>query len=202
MPKIELTKSTVEFYEDSHEYWRNNKQLQGITGILHRHLFERKYSGIPQKVLDNAAKEGSRIHLLLELCDTFGTDSPDYFFQKYKALKESHHLTALANEYLVSDNRDYATKIDIVFEDISLGDFKTTSKLDREYLSWQLSIGADFFELNNPHLKVNNLYGIWLPQPRYGKPKIIKVDRKPQEETARLLWCDKRKIKFIPNPLL
>lgn len=202
MQKIELIKSKVEFYEDSHEYWLKGKQLKGITGILHRHLFERKYSGIPKAVLENAAKEGSRIHLLIELCDTFRTASPDYFFQQYKTLKELHHLTTLANEYLVSDNRDYATKIDIVFEDISLGDIKTTSKLDREYLSWQLSIGADFFELNNPLLKVNKLYGIWLPQPRYGNPKIIEVKRKPPEETSRLLWCDKRKIKFIPNPLL
>lgn len=202
MQKIELIKSKVEFYEDAHEYWLKNKQLQGITGILHRHLFERKYSGIPKKILDNAAKEGSRIHLLIELCDTFGTSSPDFFFQRYNALKEQYNLTTLANEYLVSDNTDYATKIDIVFEDISLGDIKTTSKLDREYLSWQLSIGAGFFELNNPHLKVNKLYGVWLPQPRYGKPKIVEVERKPQEETKRLLWCDKNKIKFIPNPLL
>ena len=55
------------------------------------------------------------------------------------------------SELLVSDYKNFATKIDAVEESeegIILWDWKTTSILDKEYLSWQLSMCAYFYEMN------------------------------------------------------
>ena len=52
---------------------------------------------------------------------------------------------ALANEYTVSDEEYFASNIDCVWEkegEISLADIKTTYRIDKESLSWQLSIYA------------------------------------------------------------
>ncbi len=70
---------------------------------------------------------------------------------------------------------------------ISLGDIKTTASLDREYLSWQLSIYAYLFELQNPLIKVDKLFGIWL---RGNKSELVEIERKPDAEVKRLLECE------------
>jgi hypothetical protein len=65
-----------------------------------------------------------------------------------------------------------------------LYDIKTTDKLNREYLSWQLSIYAYLFELQNPTLKAGALYGCHL---RDGKANVIQVERINSEIIADFL---------------
>ena len=106
-------------------------------------------------------------------------------------MKKENNLTPLVNEYLVSDAMSYASSIDIIFDDLTLADIKTTSRLDMEYLSWQLSIYAHLFEMQNPGLKVPRLLAIWLPKPRYGRSMLVDVQRKPIEAIKVLLAWDK-----------
>ena len=99
----------------------------------------------------------------------------------------------------VSDNEYFASNIDCVWEKdekISLGDIKTTASLDREYLSWQLSIYAYLFELQNPLIKVDKLFGIWL---RGDKSELVEIERKPDAEVKRLLECEIKGEQFLPN---
>ena len=69
----------------------------------------------------------------------------------------------------------------------SLADIKTTAKFDNDYVSWQLSIYAYLFELQNPDLKANKLYGIWL---RNDTAELIEVEKKPKELIKELLRCE------------
>lgn len=187
-----LNKSQVIFNEIDHTYFLDGLQLSGVTSLLHRQLFRDKYNGIDSEILKKAAEYGSRIHQLIELHDSLGVENDNDTIKFYEDTKQRNGLKTLVNEYLVSDNRHIASSIDIVFDDFSLCDIKTTSSLDREYVSWQLSVYAYLFEMQNPELKCNRLYALWLPKLRYGKPALVEVERKPNEWIEALIEADRK----------
>lgn len=194
---MKLNESSVCFNQEAHTYTLDGKELSGVTSLLDRQIFKNKYTGVSETVLNKAANRGSLIHKTIELVDGLGIESDLAEVQAYIDLKKQHGLNTHANEYLVSDNDHVASSIDIVFDDCSLADIKTTSRLDRDYVSWQLSIYAYLFELQNPGLKANKLYAIWLPQKRYGKPALVEVERKSTELVQELIECDKRGEEFM-----
>lgn len=187
---IQLHDSGVLFNKESHQYFLDGKQLQGITGMIHKRLFPTEYANIPQEVLDKAAARGSAIHEACEAYDNGEEFTTDYMdeVRAYEDLKAKKKLTHLRSEYLVTDGYHFASAIDKVFEvdesTVDLGDIKTTSALNKEYVGWQLSIYAYFFETMNPEVKVRNLYAIHI---RDGKAKLVKVPRVPQEKILDLL---------------
>lgn len=184
-----LTKSPVRFSEADHRYTTTEgRQLSGVTSILGAVIFHDKYEGIPQHVLDAAAQRGTEIHARCAEIDLFDSteasayDRPEV--KNYIKLKAQHGITIIANEYLVSDERRVATMIDALDSEGNLYDIKTTAQLDTEYLSWQLSIGAYLFELQNPELRAGKLYGIWL---RGDRAELVEVERRSSEEVEELL---------------
>lgn len=183
----ELVKSQVVFNELEHTYTLNGRVLSGVTSMLSRTLFKDKYKGISKEVLAKAADYGHNIHEQIELVDTLGVTSDTPAVKDYLRIKEELGVKTLASEYLVSDEDMIASSIDTIFDDLSLVDIKTTSKLDMEYLSWQLSIYAYLFERQNPTLKAKRLMAIWLPKPRYGRSMCVEVPRKPKEAISVLL---------------
>ena len=156
---IQLQDSGICFDAEAHRYFLNGVELQGITGLLRKHIFPNLYADIPQFVLDRAAERGTIIHESIELLDGgFAPAETTPELENYKHIKEENALTTVANEYIVTDNEHFASGIDLVLSDkednIILADIKTTSVLDKEYVMWQLSIYAYFLELQNPILKV------------------------------------------------
>lgn len=182
-----MKKSKVIFNKEDHTYKLGEVFLQGITGILSKHLFQDKYDNVPDFVLQRAASRGTFIHECCELVDTLGIIPDSIEAQNYIKLKEKHSLTTISNEYIVSDEQHFASAIDVVLSDYSLADIKTTAKFDNDYVSWQLSIYAYLFELQNPELKANKLYGIWL---RNDTAELIEVEKKPKELIKELLRCE------------
>lgn len=167
---IELYKSPVVFKEDKHEYWLGDKQLKGITSTLIHRAFPNKYSGIDPEVLANAAKKGHELHEMIEFHDSFGSNAEEHADPRivnYERLKQENGLRTICNEYLVSDEENYASSIDIVMlnaaDEICLTDTKTTWSLDRQSTGLQLSIYKRLFERQNPGLKVSHIYALWLP---------------------------------------
>lgn len=200
---MRLKKSKVEFNEAEHTYHLNGTEMFGVTGMLSRHLFKEKYSGIPKEVLDKAAERGSRVHKAIEVFNEKGLMPNDFelgiIVDAYKGLCEERGLKAEASEYLVTDNICHASAIDIVMSNagnIILADIKTTSKIDEEYLSWQLSVYKYMFELLNPKLKVSGAVCVWLPNERYGKPTVRDIIFKSEEEVKRLLETDAQYLKI------
>lgn len=187
---IELVKSGVVFNEENHTYFLGEKQLSGITGMIKRQLFPDKYKEVPQYILERAAERGTRVHHECQFVDTTGFEPESQEAMNYLLLRTGAGYKALANEYTVSDGENFASNIDCVWEKdekIALVDVKTTYTPDEEYLAWQLSIYAYFFELLNPHLKVDALFGVWLYNE---KSRLIPLERKSDEKVKRLLQCE------------
>ena len=138
---MELAKSKVLFNQEQHTYTLDGKLLQGITGMIGRQLFPDEYSDVPKEVLESAAKRGSFIHETIELVDDLGISNEMQEVKGYIELKELYGLQYEVSEYLVSDNEHFASCIDKVYREsdteFSLGDIKTTYKLDRDYIRWQ-----------------------------------------------------------------
>lgn len=196
---ITLNQSPVIFNELDHTYTLDDISLNGVTSILNRQLFADKYSGISDEVLNKAAEYGKGVHESIELYDSLGIGEDEDAVKSYIKLCQKEGLTRLDNEYLISDNDYVASSIDVVFDDCSLADIKTTSHLDEEYVSWQLSIYAYLFEKQNPDLQANRLLAIWIPKARYGKPKVVEVSRKPVSEVIRLIEADKAGQQYVPS---
>ena len=199
---MKLQDSGVSFDAEAHRYFLNGNELSGITGILHKHIFPDQYKDIPQFILDRAAERGTMVHKRIELLDAgFEPAESTPEIENYKRIKADNGLKTIANEYIVTDGEHFASGIDLVFtnggKNIILADIKTTSVLNKEYVAWQLSIYAYFFELQNPDLKVSKLYALWL---RGDKSEFAEVERIDTATIKDLLQCEVEGRKFI-NPL-
>ncbi len=199
---ITLQESGVRFDQEQHRYFLGVAELSGITGFLKKHVFPDKYKDIPQWILDRAASNGTLIHESIELLDGgFPPAEMSDELKSYQRIKKENNLTTVANEYIVTDKEHFASGIDLVLtndkEEIILADIKTTSVLDKEYVSWQLSIYAYLFEMQNPSLKANKLFVIWL---RGDKSEYAEVERIDTEIIKDLLQCEVDGREFV-NPL-
>jgi hypothetical protein len=203
---IDLKLSKVVFDEMEHTYTlkkgKKVLQLSGVTSLLHRQLFQSKYDGIPKEIMEQAAERGNAIHRQIEMYESFGGELWDDEVNAYIKLKAKNNLKMVATEWLVSDNKHVASSIDVIFEKddkLVLCDIKTTSKLDMEYLSWQLSIYKYLLLLDNPDAEVKTLLACWLPKEQYGRPKMVEVPEKPMEWVKELISCDAKGEQWV-NP--
>ena len=194
MKTIKLNDSGILFDAESHTYCtKDGEVLQGITGRLKERAFPDEYKDVPEEVLQRAATRGTRIHHVLELYDKVGIETDDCMeLQNY--MKAQTEIPFLANhlqsEYLITDGEKYASAIDKVYvedDGVILGDVKTTYHLNEEYVSWQLSIYAYFFNLINPDVEVKKLYALWFREDKY---KVVEVERKSIEDVKKLLYTE------------
>ena len=201
--KTELKQSSVVFNEEQHTYWLGEKQLSGITSIIKKYIFPDMYSGVSEKILKKAAERGTRAHFATELW-TMGilSEEDEKELRPMIDAIKAEGLNVVENEYLVSDNAWVASSIDLVMEDeeqnVILGDLKTTSVLNMEYLQWQLSIYAFLFEMQNPELKVSRLKAVHL---RNGVCKIVNIERLPDPYILALLNTYASGYDTFENPL-
>lgn len=187
---MELSKSPVIFREEDHTYWNGLLQISGITAAIGAILFPDKYANISKKVLEAAARRGTMVHKEIENYEKNGVPGESSEFFGYLRLKKDVGLACIENEFLVSDNKTLATQIDIVGsldggKSVDLFDIKTTSKLDKEYVSWQLSICAMLFEMQTG-VKVNEIYALYL---RDEKAELVKVNRRSDKELSDFMFC-------------
>ena len=199
---IKLQKSGIDFNSEEHRYFLNGKELCGITDIIKKHIFPNLYADIPPFILNRAAERGTMIHESIELLDSgFEPKETTQELESYKRIKHDNGLKTLENEYLVTDGENFASAIDLVLtnggKNIILADIKTTSVLNKEYVRWQLSIYAYLFEMQNPSLKADKLFVIWL---RGDKSEYAEVERIDTEIIKDLLQCEVDGRQFV-NPL-
>ena len=182
----------LSFVDEGHKYFYNGIQLEGITGGIKRLCFPNKYKGIPDHILEAAAERGDEIHRLIEMADVFDSyDAPEQ--QLYKSLRDEQWFVHYGSEVLVTNGETHATAIDKVYwnEDgtVDIADVKTTAELDREYLAWQLSINAMFYE-RCFGVKVRKCYAIWIKKDLSHGEVVEITKRIPFEECERLLKAD------------
>ena len=202
---MKLRESPVVFDQEKHTYRLEDILLEGVTTLLRNQLFQNKYDDIPKEILEKAAKRGTLIHEQCELVDALGIDPVILEAKNYKLLKEEHGLKPIANEYLISDELAFASSVDVIFDgesenddEVYLADIKTTAKLDIDWLSWQLSIYAYMFEMQNPHLRVKKLYAIWL---RNEVKELKEVQRIDNDTIQKLFDCEMKGEPFISSEI-
>ena len=195
---MELVQSQVIFDKAAHTYTLNGKELKGITSTLVRRAYPHTYDKPDhlteeewQTVLSRAAERGTAVHETLEAYEKTGEANDIPELKNWIAFKEEHGLTAVASEYLVSDNEFYATAIDHVLEDIVgcavLVDIKTTNKLHVLEVTLQLNICKRLFEQQNPDIDVLDMYAVWL---RGDACKFVRVGYIADEVLDALLEAD------------
>lgn len=190
---MKLNESHVVFDLVGHTYTLFGMPLSGITAVIKERTNPNKYSDVPEVILRRAAEAGTKMHNEVENYENFGliADSPE--LRGYIAEKESsEYLKSFAqSEYIVTDGHTYASGIDLVFEDTNednsaiLVDLKHTYTLDRDYVSWQLSVYAHLFEEQNQHIRVSHIFALHL---RDDKHELVEVPRHSAEEVKSLLY--------------
>jgi len=195
----ETAMEEIIFCEENHTYTSETKQYSGITGILAKYLFPDKYKDIPDAILEKAKQRGTTCHNQMEMwINGFPYESQNDEVVKMQNLLNGRNFTH--SELLVSDYKNFATKIDAVEESeegIILWDWKTTSTLDKEYLSWQLSICAYFYEMNF-NKKVIQLMAGYITDK---KVEIVPIVRIAEEHVIALLDAAANDEPFFINPL-
>lgn len=173
----------IEFVESTHTYLLDGVILPSVSTILKATVFKDKYKEVPPLVLERAAQFGKNVHKAIETnFDIFLTEQESVVFNRYKRLIKKHDITPMEHEQIVY-TKDYAGTLDMIGKvgnDLCLLDIKTTYHLDREYLSWQLSMyeyayGKQF----------DKLYAIWLPK-RKGA-ELVEIERKSEEDIKKLV---------------
>ena len=124
--RIELKESGVLFNEEEHSYRLDGKELSGITGMLQRQLFPDEFDGIPKHLIQGAADYGTSVHLSCEDFDRNWINDGTQEVIDYIQLCKDYGLVHECSEYLVTDSKDWASKIDKVYrvseDTFSLGD--------------------------------------------------------------------------------
>lgn len=173
----------VFFNAQEHIYTNEDgKVLMGITSLLKKHLFEKKYDAVPEKVLMNASDRGKNIHYTLEQFEECGLILDEKLIKNWIVFKELNKIHIYHTEMLVSDGENFASMIDAVglIGDLdAFFDYKTTYVLDKQYLSWQLSIYAHL--LKDIHSK---LYAIHIDKDY--NFKLVEIDRIPSNKIVEL----------------
>lgn len=203
-----LVKSPVVFNEEEHRYFLGDKELKGITSSLIRRAFPDKYKDIDPEVLANAARKGKELHEAIEFFDNFGgnpEDATDDRIMAYADLKYRMGLETIANEYLVSDEENYASSIDIVMvnnkEEICLIDTKTTYYLDKSSTGLQLSIYKYLFEMQNKGLVVSHIYVLWLPNRDHGICELHELSIVDEDVIKELIDAEQNDKPFVFNKI-
>ena len=210
--RIELKDSGVLFNKELHEYWLGNKQLSGITGMLQRQLFPDEFEGIPDNLLQEAARYGTEVHESIEMFDTSWLNDGTQEVKDYISLCNENGLVHERSEYTVTDGENWASNIDKVYRtsnnSFSIGDIKTYGTMTsekQEKARWQLSVYAYFFELQNTGAEVEKLFIIHLrnkekPDGTFDhRAEILPVERIPNETCKELLDADLLGKQFV-NP--
>jgi len=191
-------KYTIRFEEEGHKYFVSDGVMEvevpSATTILSATVFKNKYSGIPQFVMDKAAQFGNGVHKAIETKDYAEIADNDLqlgCILDYQDLLNDNNVEEVGHEIITHYNLDYAGTCDLLIKvngQLAIADIKTTSKLDKEYLSWQMSFYLyalyDKGVIDTLDMK---LYYFWLPKPRYGKAQFGEVPVKSREEVMELV---------------
>lgn len=178
-----MIQSKIVFDKEKHTYTLNGELLpiQGITRMIDRQIFGGKMQNVPESVLRKYAEFGSLVHK--EIQDYY--ENGDFPTTDEAMAFVSKGIQCTVCEFIVGDER-VATAIDFVGEDGFLYDFKTSTTLDKERVSWQLSICAYLFERQTGQ-KVKGLMGVHL---RGKECTFVGVERKSDEQVEALIQAE------------
>lgn len=182
----------IEYLDEEHLYLCNGEIVLSVTQILQQ-VFPDKYKGVPDTILKRKADYGTIMHEAIQTFEETGVyPELDYIqeasFKQYLELKEKNKLEVIEQEQIINYKDIYAGRFDMIANvngEKCLLDIKTTTKLDKEYLSWQLSLYEYAYNSMHEGNKFEKLYAIWLPKKELGE--LVEIERKSEEKIKTLL---------------
>lgn len=195
---MELNVSNRIFFEEvSHSYMLDDDRLlMGVTELMKKHGLSADYSGIPEATLKKAAEEGTAIHRELQNYENGEAVFASELIDEYKKLG----LKFVYSEYPVSDYELVASAIDMVYagkKGAILVDIKTTQKLHRRPLEWQLGIYAYLFKRQNPEIPVDACYCLWIDKKKRTILGLVPIDPVSEAEVLALLDAERKGIIYV-----
>lgn len=138
----------MEFNPNTHEYTHNNEKYTSVTQLLKKYNLSVNYEGIPQDVLTKAANRGKATHASLESYvkgdrSELNITSEVDLLHNYVTTRGIDLSTAQSETLVFNDKYKIAGTVDFQYVDgidKVIADFKTTSTLHVDAVSWQLSI--------------------------------------------------------------
>jgi hypothetical protein len=138
----------MEFNADTHEYTHNNEKYTSVTQLLKKYSLSVDYDGIPKDVLAKAANRGKATHASLEAYvkgdrSELNITSEVDLLHNYVTTRGIDLTTAQSEQLVFNDKYKIAGTVDFQYVDgidKVIADFKTTSTLHIDAVSWQLSI--------------------------------------------------------------
>lgn len=137
----------IEFNEEKHQYTRRNKNYISVTTLLNKFNISPSYAGISTQVIQKASSRGTAVHSALEEYIKLGYTTPNVpeleSFKLYVTNRQIDLKTARSEEVIYNDDYLIAGTVDFQYTDNNetvIADFKTTSKIHYESVSWQLSL--------------------------------------------------------------
>ena len=175
----------IEFIEEEHIYLVDGVIVPSVSQILHK-VFPNKYKDVPKWILENKATYGTKVHKAIEDIEQgieFECDSVyiQESIKQYNKLKKENDLNVVEQEQMIHYEKYYAGRFDMIAkikDQLCLCDIKTTTELDKKYLSWQLSM----YELAYGK-QFDKLYCIWLPKGALGK--LVEIERIEKEKILK-----------------
>ena len=154
-------KFTATYEEDNtgkHHYYLNGVELISCTNLLKKHNLAPKYDAVDDEKLTIASEYGKFVHRELELFikkDEVSFAQEQKNFEKWYKDNAKKGINIVFVESEMKVNNDLVGgSIDLIYEEneeLVIADFKTTSQVHKEAVSWQLSI---YRELSGAFLDV------------------------------------------------
>lgn len=177
------------FIEEGHIYLLNGIIVSSVSEIL-KFIFPSKYKGVPESILKRKSEYGSVVHEYIEKFENGRyKELPqlDIYqkmsFKQYCRLKAKYDIEVIEQEKMIHYEDIYAGRFDMIATikgKECLCDIKTTSELDMEYLSWQLSLYEFAYGT-----RFKKLYAIWLPRKELAK--LVEIPRKQKRQILSVL---------------
>jgi len=162
-----MAKEVVEYFDDTHTYCVNGVIVPSVSKLVLFALGDDMYSRVPPEVLKKARIRGSEVHSAIEEYELNRTPSDAYpdVLESYEMLKKKYLLYVDKMEQIVNYGKHYCGRYDILDKEGTLWDIKTTYKINKEYLAWQLGL---YYLALGVEKEVG--YCLWIP--KKGKPKV------------------------------
>lgn len=197
----------VEFEEKGHIYSVNGEIASiSVTELLAKHGLAPDYSGINKQKLRESADKGKEVHKDLENILNEPNYKPKTEQGKQFAQWVNEHIDCGVGEQKLGYEKDgmiIAGTADMmgISKDrkrLIIGDHKNTTKFQREYVSWQVSL-LDYFARKLGKEKINGKLLNWKGaeefycfhyDPKSGELTVYKLEKIDDQEIEKLLECE------------
>lgn len=145
----------IEFIPDSHTYMVDGIIVPSVSQIM-RPVSEKYYNGISAQVLDHAAKRGTRVHQAIYDMEVnclphkvFNVDIQSYL-SNWLVIKKLKNIRPENQEIMLTNGKFCGTldMIAMVDDQLSIIDFKTTAKVNKDLVEIQLAGYKELCEFN------------------------------------------------------